>query len=100
MAGASKGALVLTLNGIVGPKNVYELRTNLLTERFEIGRMVGRTLLIGSDVKGNFLSSKSAYRIKSLVGGDPHQAEIKGSNQRFTVYGRFNLVLPSNARPS
>ena len=98
MAGASKGALVLTLNGIVGPKNVYELRTNLLTERFEIGRMVGRTLLIGSDVKGNFLSSKSAYRIKSLVGGDPLEAEIKGSNQRFTVYGRFNLVITSNAR--
>ncbi len=25
-------------------------------------------------------------------------AEIKGSNQRFTVYGRFNLVITSNAR--
>ena len=98
IAGASKGAFVLTLNGIVGPKNVYELRTNLLTERFEIGRMIGRTLLIGPDVKGNFLSNKSAYRIKSLVGGDPLEAEIKGSNQRFTVYGRFNLLITSNAR--
>jgi phage/plasmid-associated DNA primase len=98
IAGASKGAFVLILNGIVGPKSAYELRTNLLTERFEIGRMIGRTLLIGADVKGNFLSNKSAYRIKSLVGGDPLEAEIKGSNQRFTIYGCLNLVITSNAR--
>ena len=98
IAGASKGAFVLILNGIVGPKNAYELRTNLLTERFEIGRMVGRTVLVGSDVKGNFLSNRSAYRIKSLVGGDPLEAEMKSSNQRVTVYGRFNLLITSNAR--
>lgn len=98
VGGASKGAFVLTLAGVIGAKNVYELRTHLLAERFEIGRMTGRTLLVGPDVKGTFLASRGAYRIKSLVGGDPLEAESKGSNHRFTVYGVFNLIINSNSR--
>jgi putative DNA primase/helicase len=57
---SSKGSFVLTISGVIGQKNVYELRTNMLAERFEIGRMIGRTLLVGSDVKGNFLSRPGA----------------------------------------
>ena len=98
VGGSSKSAFVLVLNGIIGPKNSYELRTQHLADRFEIGRMIGRTLLIGPDVKGNFLSVPGSYRIKSLVGGDPLEAELKGSNQRFTVFGTFNLVITSNGR--
>ena len=98
LVGTRKGAFVLTLAGIVGGKNIYELRTSLLAERFEIGRMNGRTLLIGSDVKGNFLSVRGANRIKSLVGGDPLEAEIKCSNHRFTIFGVFNLLITSNSR--
>ncbi len=98
VGGASKGSFILVINGIIGPQNVYELRTNFLLERFEIGRMIGRTLLVGSDVRGDFLSRYGAHRIKSLVGGDALEAELKGSNQRFTVYGVFNLLIYSNAR--
>src|SRR5271166_1092050 len=95
---ASKGAFVLILNGVVGPKNVYELRPKMLDERFEVGRMIGRTLLVGSDVKGDFLNGPGGYRIKSYVGGDPLEGETKGSNARFTVYGVFNLLITSNSR--
>ena len=95
---ASKSALVGVLNGVVGPQNVYGLRTSLLNERFEIGRMIGRTLLIGPDVKGNFLSESGAHWIKALVGGDPLVAETKNSNQKFTIYGLFNLLITSNVR--
>jgi len=98
VGGASKGALVLILTGIVGPTNVYELRTRLLCERFEIGRMLRRTLLVGSDVKGDFLSESGAYRLKSLVGGDQLAAERKGSNADFDIYGNFNVIVTSNAR--
>lgn len=98
VGGASKGAFVLILSGIIGPRNVYELRTKLLDERFEIGRMIGRTLLVGSDVRGGFLSEKGGHRIKSLVGGDELEAELKGSNNRFKVYGVFNVLITSNAR--
>jgi putative DNA primase/helicase len=98
VGGASKGSFVLVIDEIIGQKNVYELRTRMLQERFEIGRMLGRTLLVGSDVRGDFLSQSGAHRIKSLVGGDPLEAELKGSNQRFTIYGLFNLMITSNAR--
>jgi putative DNA primase/helicase len=60
--------------------------------------MIGRTLLVGSDVKGNFLEHPSAHRIKSLVGGDLLEAELKGSNHRFEIYGIFNLLISSNTR--
>jgi phage/plasmid-associated DNA primase len=95
---SSKSAFVLVLNGIVGPRNSYQLRTKHLDDRFEIGRMLGRTLLIGPDVKGNFLSVPSSYLIKALVGGDQLDAELKGSNNKFHIYGIFNLVITSNGR--
>ena len=98
VGGASKGSFVLIIDEIIGQKNVYELRTRMLQERFEIGRMLGRTLLVGSDVRGDFLSHPGAHRIKSLVGGDPLEGEMKGSNQRFTIYGVFNLMITSNTR--
>ena len=63
VGGSSKSAFVLVLNGIIGPQNSYELRTRHLGDRFEIGRMIGRTLLIGPDVKGNFLSVPGSYLI-------------------------------------
>jgi putative DNA primase/helicase len=70
----------------------------MLAERFEIGRMIGRTMLVGSDVKGNFLSQPGTHRIKSIVGGDALEAELKGSNKRFTIHGIFNLLITSNTR--
>jgi phage/plasmid-associated DNA primase len=87
IGGSSKGAFVLTLAGIVGLRNVYELRTEHLGERFEIGRMIGRTLLLGADVRNDFMSRGGAYKIKSLVGGDVLEAELKGSNSKFLIYG-------------
>jgi P4 family phage/plasmid primase-like protien len=96
--GASKTALLLVIGGIVGVKNVYELRTEHLADRFEIGRMIGKTLLTGADVKSRFLSSKGASKLKSLVGGDFLEAELKNSNHGFTINGYFNVWISCNAR--
>jgi phage/plasmid-associated DNA primase len=95
---ASKTTFVKIIAGVIGPENVYELRTKQLGERFEIGRMIGRTLLTGSDVQSYFLSENGAHRIKSIVGGDLLEAELKCSNERFTVHGSFNLLITSNTR--
>jgi putative DNA primase/helicase len=65
---------------------------------FEIGRMVGRTLLVGPDVKGNFLNEPGAHVVKSLVGNDTLEGELKKSNQRFPVRGVFNIFITSNCR--
>jgi putative DNA primase/helicase len=97
-AGAGKTTLALVLKDIVGAQNIEGLRTEHLEERFEIGRFLDKTLLLGADVKDRFLSSKGAYKLKALVGGDSLPAELKGSNSRFYVEGRFNVLITSNAR--
>ena len=50
-----KSTLVRIIEGIIGQKNVCQLRTDLLAERFETSRFIGKTLLAGKDVSGNFL---------------------------------------------
>jgi len=98
VASASKGAFVQTTRGIVGPSNCYELRTEHLAERFEIGRMTGKTLLLGADVRADFLSTKGASRLKALVGGDTLEAERKGSNKQYSIEGVFNVIVTANSR--
>jgi phage/plasmid-associated DNA primase len=98
VAGASKGTIVLITVGIIGEKNTCELRTEHLDGRFEIGRMIGKTLLLGADVKADFLSSEGASRLKALVGGDRLEAELKTSNKRVYVNGNFNAIITSNSR--
>jgi len=60
--------------------------------------MIGKTLLTGADVKSRFLSSKGASKLKSLVGGDFLEAELKNSNHGFTINGYFNVWISCNAR--
>jgi P4 family phage/plasmid primase-like protien len=98
VGGASKGAFVLSIIGIVGSQNARELRTRFLADRFEIGRCLGKTLLVGSDVRANFLSEEGADRLKSLVGGDLLEAELKTSNAQFRIEGVFNTMITSNSR--
>jgi hypothetical protein len=95
---ASKSTFVLLTRGVIGAANTYELRTKHLAERFEIGRMIGKTMLLGADVKANFLSEEGAYRLKALVGGDTLEAEPKTSNKRFSISGIFNVMLTCNSR--
>lgn len=96
--GAGKGVLLRILRAVVGPENVCELRTKHLAERFEINRFVGKSLLLGSDVPGDFLECRGAEVLKSLVGGDPLSAEGKGQNTYVTVEGNFNVFVVSNTR--
>jgi putative DNA primase/helicase len=67
-AGAGKSTLMKIFERIVGINNVYELRTALLHERFEQSRFIGKSLLTGKDVPGDFLQKQGAYVIKKLVG--------------------------------
>ena len=94
--GAGKGVLLRILRAVVGPDNVCELRTKHLAERFEINRFVGKSLLLGSDVPGDFLECRGAEVLKSLVGGDPLSAEGKGQNTYVTVEGNLNVFIVSN----
>jgi P4 family phage/plasmid primase-like protien len=83
---------------LIGERNCTELRTKHLANRFEIGRLYGRTLVIGADVSARFLNEEGAYRLKAIVGGDMLDAEKKCSNVYFTLTGDFNVLLTANCR--
>jgi|GEM_PF-5419284 len=97
-AGGGKGTFSEIIETMVGHENVCELRTNLLTERFEFAAFVGKSLLCGKDVPGEFLQVRGAESIKKLVGHDSLQAEYKRSNQRGSILGDFGMLITSNDR--
>ena len=97
-AGGGKSTLVEVLETIIGPHNVAQLRVHLLTERFEIAGFLGRTLLCGKDVPGNFLDNRAAHMIKPLTGGDRLNAEQKNVKHRFDIVGDFAIIITTNTR--
>jgi P4 family phage/plasmid primase-like protien len=97
-AGGGKGTVVRVITGIIGPTNVGTLRPDLLNERFELGRLLGKSLLYGADVPANFLNCKGASVLKAMTGGDPVTLEFKGSNERPEIICRFNAIVTCNSR--
>lgn len=93
--GAGKGTIVRVCTFIVGKQNVKQLRTALLEERFELDNLDEASLLIGSDVAGDFLSCSGAKVIKSLTGGDTLTMERKGGRKKEAV-GEHNIVITCN----
>src|SRR5205823_10071379 len=97
-AGGGKGSFVRVLCGVIGQMNLASLRPQLLGERFELGRFLGRTLLYGADVPENFLNQRGATVLKSLTGYDPVTLEFKNSNESPSIICRFNVIVTCNSR--
>ncbi len=97
-AGRGKSTLSIIIQKLVGQINVTELRTKHLAERFELYRYLKKTLLIGVDVPGNFLSQQGVHVLKGLVGGDWFDAEQKFGRGSFQIRGNYCVVITSNAR--
>ncbi len=97
-AGGGKGTFVEVLEAIIGEDNSVQMRTALLDERFEAGRYMGKLLLGGKDVPGNFLEERGASVIKSLICGDRLTGEIKGSMETPSLSGQFGMVITCNSR--
>jgi P4 family phage/plasmid primase-like protien len=97
-AGGGKGTFIRVLSGIIGQNNLASLRPQLLGERFELGRFLGRTLLYGADVPSNFLDQRGATVLKSLSGADPVTLEFKNSNESPCIICRFNVIVTCNSR--
>ena len=96
-ASGGKSTLLRILEAIIGPKNVCQLRTDLLAERFETSRFIGKTLLAGKDVSGNFLHSRGAHVLKALVGDDQLTGELKGLNAVPSILGQFDVAITCNS---
>jgi P4 family phage/plasmid primase-like protien len=97
LAGTGKSTIAEIIEGIIGNQNVAALRTKHLADRFELAGFIGKTLLTGKDVQGNFLNEEGAHMIKALSGGDLLDAEIKGGG-KIPLKGHFNILLTSNTR--
>jgi P4 family phage/plasmid primase-like protien len=95
--GGGKSTLVSIIESIVGIRNVAQLRVPHLADRFELAGLVGKSLLCGKDVPGDFLNCKAASVIKALVGGDRLEAEQKNVKHRFEIRGEFNVIVTSNS---
>lgn len=97
-SGTGKTTLGRLMAGLIGHWNFSELRPEHLVGRFEMSRAFGKTLLFGPDVDADFMQSVGVYRLKSLVGGDPMDAERKNSNDHFPFFGTLNVLITSNCR--
>ena len=97
-AGGGKSTVVKVMQEMVGLENVAQLRTEQLNERFELYSFIGKTLLSGVDVPGNFLMRRGAYVIKGLTGGDMMQAEAKSARDFITIEGNYNCLITCNSR--
>lgn len=97
-AESGKSQLAIVARELIGDYNCAELRVAHLDDRFEIGRLLGKLLLIGADVSGDFLMHPSAYKLKGLTGGDLLGGERKNSNALFTLFGFFCVLITCNSR--
>ena len=96
-AGTSKSTICRLIGLLVGTDNVTQLRTELLHERFEIARFVGKRLLAGRDVSGSFLERKGAAVLKAITGGDDLSTESKGTMGQSTV-AKLDVMVTTNCR--
>ena len=98
LEGRGKSTFVKVMQRVIGEVNCGELRTEHLAERFEIFRMLTKSLIVGNDVPGSFLMTEGAYVMKSLVGGDLKDAEPKNGNEGYSIRGEFNILITCNTR--
>ncbi|MEY4387570.1 MAG: hypothetical protein RLY20_2853, partial [Verrucomicrobiota bacterium] len=94
--GGGKSTLVSLLEKMLSESMVAHLRTQHLNGRFETSAFLGKRVLVGKDVPGDTLSEKGARMLKSLVGGDLLQAEIKYNPNKQMIRGDFHVVITSN----
>jgi phage/plasmid-associated DNA primase len=97
-AATGKSTIAEVVEMVMGWTNCTALRTKLLHERFEIGRLFGYSLLTAKDVPGKFLEEEGAQALTKLVGHDYTPGERKGSMESVPVYGDFDCLITCNER--
>lgn len=96
-AGGGKSTLVNVIENLIGRHNCTELRLEHMGSRFELQRLVGKTLLTAKDVHSSFLNTSGAFKLKALTGNDTMSIEAKGSNDVADIRCAFNAIITSNS---
>lgn len=92
-----KSTLLAILRGLVGRHNCCELRTAHLGTRFEMFNYLNKSLLIGSDVPGDFLCKDGAEALKKLTGEDLISVEKKYGDT-MEMIASLNVGITSNSK--
>jgi hypothetical protein len=98
-AGTGKSTLMAILRGLIGSHNCTELRTAHLNGRFEMFSYLSKSLLIGSDVPGDFLSCGEASSLKKLTGEDWITVEKKNGSH-LDMEACLNVGITANSHLS
>jgi phage/plasmid-associated DNA primase len=94
--GGGKSTPLTITEKVLGEHYVAHFRTAHLGWRFEASAFLGKRLLVGKDVPGDTLAVSGARMLKSLIGGDLMQAEIKFNPDKQPVRGDYHGVIVSN----
>jgi P4 family phage/plasmid primase-like protien len=97
-SGGGKGTTVNIIQGMIGERNIHQLRTEHLGSRFETSFNHDKTLLCGADVEPDFLNTPEAHHLKALTGNDLMTTEHKGSSMSDLIRGDFNILVTCNSR--
>ena len=94
-AGTSKSTIMSIHRKIFGDYLTGELKTALLTTRFEKSHLLDKRLLIAPDAPADILSVSGAKSLKHMLGGDITQAEVKFGGTE-SLHGDFFVIITSN----
>ena len=97
-SGGGKGTTVNIIQGMIGERNIHQLRTEHHGSRFETNFCHDKTLLCGADVEPDFLNTPAAHHLKALTGNDLMTTEHKGSSMSDLIRGDFNILVTCNSR--
>lgn len=94
--GSGKSVLISVFEGVVGRGRIAHLRADRLADRFEADFFQSKAILLGKDVRPDFLNNRGATVLKSLTGKDLIETERKYGGKSEMVGNRFVLITANS----
>jgi hypothetical protein len=91
-----KSCIAIMALKLAGVERTASFAVSRLGERFDSSKFIGANLLLGSEVKPDFLSQKSADLLLSLCGKDPVPVDIKFEVKVPLLMGDKSILLTLN----
>lgn len=92
-----KGTLQELITNLIGFENIATLKVNEFEERFRLGLLEGKTVVIGDDVPANVYIDDSS-NFNSVVTGDTVLVELKNRHPYSAVF-RCTVIQSTNGMP-
>ena len=93
-----KSTYIKMLRALVGADNVSSLDINVIGERFQAVRLMGKLANLGDDISNEFLSGNVLAVVKKVATGDVVYSDVKnGQGVEFTPYA--TMVFSANKFP-